>query len=290
MSEALRQRREAREAARAEEAAARARGESPQSFLSRYSVHLQALFLAVGTTYFGVRYSWGFIEQPPLDGRALLREPVPALAQRSVESVHGNDDCWDEDFNYARCCDLSRGPEGDRACWKGADFGYGDCCDVADRVLKAQHIMQAGEKYFQSARWLVKPAARRRHFEDALSAFELAQSFDSLGEELQWMIAETQRVLAQHDPQAPPPPPRKAPKQARRSGSAEPPPDLPQRPPHEVLGVAEDASKAEIRSAYRKLSRELHPDRHGGDPVMEMRFMEVTQAHEKMTEERFGED
>lgn len=281
MSEALRQRREAREAARAEEVAAKARGENPQSFLSRYSVHLQALFLAVGTTYFGVRYSWGFIEQPPLDGRALLREPVPALLHAEDHSIAGNGDCFDEEYTYARCCDLTIGPVGDRKCWRG-DIGYSDCCAARDKVAKARYIMQRGEKYFQSARWLVNAGARRRHFQDALSAFKLAKQFDDLGEELQWMISNTEGALRAQDPPPPPPPPRKAPKTNKRSGSA-PVEELPQRPAHEVLGVEKDASPKEIKAAYRKLSRQLHPDRHGGDEVMEQRFMEVTRAHEQMT-------
>ncbi|MGH9284696.1 MAG: J domain-containing protein [Acidimicrobiales bacterium] len=32
--------------------------------------------------------------------------------------------------------------------------------------------------------------------------------------------------------------------------------------PHEVLGVAPDASRAEIRAAYRVLAQIFHPDRH----------------------------
>lgn len=35
--------------------------------------------------------------------------------------------------------------------------------------------------------------------------------------------------------------------------------------PYKVLGVAKDASQAEIKTAYRKLAKTLHPDLHPGD-------------------------
>lgn len=37
--------------------------------------------------------------------------------------------------------------------------------------------------------------------------------------------------------------------------------------PHEVLGVAPDATEAEVRDAYRTLVRRHHPDRHVGAPA-----------------------
>lgn len=37
--------------------------------------------------------------------------------------------------------------------------------------------------------------------------------------------------------------------------------------PYEVLGVGRDATAAEIKSAYRKLSKTNHPDA-GGDPAV----------------------
>ncbi len=46
--------------------------------------------------------------------------------------------------------------------------------------------------------------------------------------------------------------------------------------PYRVLGVAKDASADQIKKAYRKLSREHHPDR-GGD---EARFKEINAAHQ----------
>ena len=46
-----------------------------------------------------------------------------------------------------------------------------------------------------------------------------------------------------------------------------------------VLGVAHDADTAEIKKAYRKKARTLHPDANPGDAVAEARFKEVGEAY-----------
>jgi DnaJ-class molecular chaperone len=47
---------------------------------------------------------------------------------------------------------------------------------------------------------------------------------------------------------------------------------------YEVLGVARDASEADVKKAYRKLARQHHPDRNPGDKQAEARFKEVQEA------------
>lgn len=59
--------------------------------------------------------------------------------------------------------------------------------------------------------------------------------------------------------------------------------------PYEILGVAPDASQDQIRKAYRKLAKALHPDLNPGDAAAEARFKEVTQAHQLLSDpERRG--
>src|SRR3954462_12048736 len=50
-----------------------------------------------------------------------------------------------------------------------------------------------------------------------------------------------------------------------------------------VLGVARDASDSDIKRAYRKMARDLHPDVNP-DPGAKERFQEVTRAYEALTD------
>ena len=67
------------------------------------------------------------------------------------------------------------------------------------------------------------------------------------------------------------------------------------RDPYEVIGVAPDASDGEIKKAFRRLARELHPDVNRHDPGAEEKFKEAAEAYEilsdaerRATYDRFG--
>ena len=50
--------------------------------------------------------------------------------------------------------------------------------------------------------------------------------------------------------------------------------------PYTVLGVAKSASAGDIRKAYHKLAKQLHPDLNPGDRDAEERFKEAQAAYD----------
>jgi DnaJ-class molecular chaperone len=57
------------------------------------------------------------------------------------------------------------------------------------------------------------------------------------------------------------------------------------RDPYEILGVDRKASAADIKSAYRKLAKKLHPDANKNDPKAATRFSELNAANELLGDE-----
>ena len=54
---------------------------------------------------------------------------------------------------------------------------------------------------------------------------------------------------------------------------------------YKILGVSRDASPAEIKKAYRRLAKELHPDLNPDDEEAEERFKEVSSAYSVLSDE-----
>jgi molecular chaperone DnaJ len=67
------------------------------------------------------------------------------------------------------------------------------------------------------------------------------------------------------------------------------------RDPYEILGVGRDATEAQIKSAFRRLALEHHPDKNPDDPEASLRFKEINAAHQILSDpnkraayDRFG--
>jgi DnaJ-class molecular chaperone len=54
--------------------------------------------------------------------------------------------------------------------------------------------------------------------------------------------------------------------------------------PYTTLGVAKGASEAEIKTAYRKLAKQLHPDKNKDNPKASEKFSEVTRAYDILSD------
>ena len=55
---------------------------------------------------------------------------------------------------------------------------------------------------------------------------------------------------------------------------------------YEVLGVSKDASLNDIKLAYRRLARKLHPDLNKTDPQAKEKFIELQEAYEVLSDEQ----
>ncbi|WP_457973346.1 DnaJ C-terminal domain-containing protein [Arthrobacter sp. D1-17] len=53
---------------------------------------------------------------------------------------------------------------------------------------------------------------------------------------------------------------------------------------YKILGVAKDASDADIKKAYRKLARQYHPDTNSGDAVSEKKFKDISEAYSVLSD------
>jgi molecular chaperone DnaJ len=64
---------------------------------------------------------------------------------------------------------------------------------------------------------------------------------------------------------------------------------------YEVLGVVRTATEAEMKSAFRKLAMQYHPDKNPGDHEAEVKFKEINEAYQTLSDaqkraayDRFG--
>jgi len=62
--------------------------------------------------------------------------------------------------------------------------------------------------------------------------------------------------------------------------------DLYEKDYYQILGVANNADAAAIKKQYRKLARELHPDKTKGDKKLEDRFKAVSEAYDILSDSK----
>jgi DnaJ-class molecular chaperone len=53
---------------------------------------------------------------------------------------------------------------------------------------------------------------------------------------------------------------------------------------YEVLGVSREADQSEVKKAFRRLARELHPDVNDHDPEAEAKFKQAAEAYEVLSD------
>ncbi len=57
---------------------------------------------------------------------------------------------------------------------------------------------------------------------------------------------------------------------------------MPKRDYYEILGLSRGASEQDIKSAFRRLAKDCHPDRNAGDKGAETKFKELNEAYEAL--------
>ena len=62
--------------------------------------------------------------------------------------------------------------------------------------------------------------------------------------------------------------------------------DLYEKDLYKILGVSKGDNAAAIKKAYRKLAKDLHPDKTKGDKKLEDRFKEVSEAYEVLSDDK----
>ena len=62
--------------------------------------------------------------------------------------------------------------------------------------------------------------------------------------------------------------------------------DLYEKDLYKILGVSKNDDAAAIKKAYRKLAKNLHPDKTKGDKKLEDRFKEVSEAYEVLSDDK----
>lgn len=58
------------------------------------------------------------------------------------------------------------------------------------------------------------------------------------------------------------------------------------RDPYELFGIPRDADEVQIKKAFRRLARELHPDVNAHDPDAEEKFKQAAEAYEILSDPR----
>jgi len=60
--------------------------------------------------------------------------------------------------------------------------------------------------------------------------------------------------------------------------------DLYEKDYYKILGVPKDADAAAIKKSYRKLAKDLHPDKNAGDKKIEEKFKAVSEAYDVVSD------